>query len=479
MISIVLDGFANTVALVLFCQSLWTVGWLALRKRRLDPPNVPNDQLEDVNTQASKSQKTLSTDRVLSDAQLAIAKAVHPHLHDPEQRSESARTQTAQSGNLVDGDMAGSKCSRKCLDVLANSKLYQTIVPYASIALALVQALLGLLATIAILGWQLSGAGNCDVLGQLTLVCVFAGLMLLLLASAVQTHITNSMCIKIFFIMTVGFSVHYVMLGLIMAHNLADTRPDDRLPVCRVDLVQPHGWLHNLPLYTSIAHFFMCFFSLISFINAAFRLCTHSRFLVPREIITVFVVYRGLGLLFAGVLFGAVISAVIAFVAAFSHFRLSLCWMLQWAIMSRIMAAALWHRVYTDTRAPNHAFWSSSTYLAMCNLNAMPPQDLPHADSNNQNIYKWSHDEPARPSLGRILRDITKLSGSEHVQASVSGSSSLESLLAQSSHDRDDQAAIGPQLRSMSRHETIVEDSPRLSSSYLDDFIPVTRNRTN
>ncbi|KAI9469426.1 hypothetical protein LPJ78_000242 [Coemansia sp. RSA 989] len=479
MISIVLDGFANTVALVLFCQSLWTVGWLAIGKGRLVPPDVPNDQLEDVITQASKSQKTLSTDRVLSEAQLAIAKAVHPHLHDSEQRSESARTQTAQSGNLIDGDMAGSNCSRKCLDVLSNSKLYQIIVPYCSIALALVQALLGTLVTVAILSWQLSGAGNCDTLGQLTLVCLFVGFMLLLLASAVQTHITNSMCIKIFFIMAVGFSAHFVMLGLIMAHKLADTRPDAQLQVCQIDLLQPHGWLHNLPLYTSIAHFFMCFFSLISFINAAFRLCTHSRFLVPREIITVFAVYRGLGLLFAGVLFGVVISAVIAFVAAFSHFRLSLCWMLQWAIMSRIMAAALWHRVYTDTKAPSHAFWTSSTYFAMCNLNAMPPQDPPHADSNTQNIYKWSHDEPARPGLWRILREIAKLSSSEHIHTNMSGSSSLESLLAQSSHDRDSQAVIGPQLRNMSRHETIVENSPCLSSSYLDDFIPVSRNRTN
>ncbi|KAJ2500014.1 hypothetical protein GGH96_003052 [Coemansia sp. RSA 1972] len=254
--------------------------------------------------------------------------------------------------------------------------------------------------------------------------------------------------------MGIGLGAHFTVFGLVLANNtqMSILSPSN---VCLVDIAQPQNWLGKLPLYTSVAHIFLCFFSSISYINAAFRLCTHSRFITPREIIAMFMVYRGLGTLFANVLFGLLASTIVAFLAAFSSFHFS-CWMLLWALMSRIMAAALWHRTYTDVCAPSNAFWTSSTYLALCNKQGM----LPHGNALSGPGARggtWPQTPAAKPSLVQVIFEIVCPSNPPSLASKAHMSnSSLESLLAMTNND--DHAASLP-ARGISRHDTIVEDS--------------------
>ncbi|KAJ2289522.1 hypothetical protein IW139_005146, partial [Coemansia sp. RSA 353] len=383
---------------------------------------------------------------VLSEAQLAIAKAVHPHLH-------AQRPQPIEPRGTDD---ATNDCSQICFYKLKNSKVYQSTVPYSSNVLATLQAVLGTSVTLATLVWQLAGLENCQALTNLMLTGFHIGFALLFLASAMQTHTTNSMCIKIFFIMGIGLGAHFTVFGLVLANNTDLSILSPGVHVCLVDIAQPQNWLGKLPLYTSVAHIFLCFFSSISYINAAFRLCTRSRFIAPREIIAVFMVYRGLGTLFANVLFGLLASTIVAFLAAFSSFHFS-CWMLLWAAMSRIMAAALWHRTVTDVCAPSNAFWMSSTYLALCNKQVM----LPHGNALSGPGARggtWPQTPAAKPSLAQVIFEIVRPSSPPSTASKVHMSnSSLDSLLALT--NSEDYVAATLPARGISRHDTIVEDS--------------------
>ncbi|KAJ2478057.1 hypothetical protein IWW56_003962 [Coemansia sp. RSA 2131] len=256
--------------------------------------------------------------------------------------------------------------------------------------------------------------------------------------------------------MGIGLGAHFTIFGLVLANNTELSLSSPGVNVCLVDIAQPQNWLGRLPLYTSVAHIFLCFFSSISYINAAFRLCTHSRFIAPREIIAVFMVYRGLGTLFANVLFGLLASTIVAFLAAFSSFRFAPCWMLLWAAMSRIMAAALWHRTFTDVHAPSNAFWTSSTYLALCSKQVA----LPHGNAlpGPGTRRAWPQTPAAKPSLVQVIFEIVCPSDPPSTESKVHMSnSSLESLLALTNNN--DYAAASLPARGISRHDTIVEDS--------------------
>ncbi|KAJ1954321.1 hypothetical protein EC988_002500, partial [Linderina pennispora] len=172
------------------------------------------------------------------------------------------------------------------------------------------------------------------------------------------THIVNDMCIKIFFIMLVGFAAQFVMLGFILSSTLS-TSIDMRTRLCTFDITQPGDqWFKNLPMYAAIAHFVLSFFSSISIINGALRLCPHTRFLSPRAIYHALKAYRGLGLLLVNGVTGICLSICVIVVACFEHFHFSPYWVLQWAVMSRIVSVALWHRAMTDPAAPDDAVWA-------------------------------------------------------------------------------------------------------------------------
>ncbi|KAJ1831355.1 hypothetical protein LPJ63_004340, partial [Coemansia sp. RSA 2711] len=426
MITAALDIAVNALALVLFCQSLWTTGLLAIGRQPLVPPVAPDDDQQRGLAQPNTSQKTLSTEHVLSEAQLAIAKAVHPHLHGLNRRAEP---ETA----AIQPDLAESDCGQVCSNALRNNRIYQRLVPYASVNLAALQSVLGVCMTVATLVWQVAGLDDCRALTTLSLTMFHVGFALLMLASALQTHTTNAMCIKIFFIMAVGLGVHFAMFGLTLTHHTASFQLDaSSQTICVVDILQPRSWLGRLPLITGVAHFLVCFFSTISFINAAFRLCPHARFLAPRDIVAVFLVFRGLGTMFANAVFGVLASTLTSFLAAFSVFHFSPYWPLQWAIMSRILAAALWHRTHTDPQAHTHWFWTSSTYYALCS------RQVPLANAAE---FTWNQAPEARPGLLRVIGEITRAPGLSLVKLEPSASaSSLGSLLSVG----DAAVAIGP-----------------------------------
>ncbi|KAJ2674576.1 hypothetical protein GGI25_004315 [Coemansia spiralis] len=331
---------ANTLAGVLFLQSLWVGLKQVMRNQPLVPPVAPLD--------GCMSKGELAR----SETQLAISKAVHPHLH------------------AADGKTA-KQCARGSSKI-ASSWVYTHTIPYASTYLAFVQALLGLCTTLVMLVWQLWSLDGCSQVAVFALSMFHIGLALVFIASAVQTHTVNSMCVKIFFIVGLALGAHFTMLGLVVTRSTATWQP-----LCTVDIGQPQGWLSNLPLYAAISHFLASFFSSISFINGAFRLCTRSHFLSPREILFVFLVYRGIGLLFISSLVGVMASTVVIIVSVTGHFHFAL-WVLQWAVISRLLVGALEHRGTTDTMASDSWFWRSQQYLANY-INTPDPQD------NNKN----------------------------------------------------------------------------------------------
>ncbi|KAJ2796345.1 hypothetical protein H4R21_004754 [Coemansia helicoidea] len=136
-------------------------------------------------------------------------------------------------------------------------------------------------------------------------------------------------------------------------------------PTVCVTTIGGDGWLARLPMYTGIAHLAMFFFSLISFINGAVRLCPHNSFLVPRELLCVLLVYRGLGTMFATALTGILFGALTVLLTTLGLFRPIPCWLVMWAVVARVMAAALWHRTYTDPVAPVHSLWTSPEFRAL------------------------------------------------------------------------------------------------------------------
>ncbi|KAJ1954728.1 hypothetical protein GGI12_005726 [Dipsacomyces acuminosporus] len=403
MITAVLTIFANTLALVLFCQSAINGITLSARRHALTPPTPPETIIKYVHEHKSSSmEESESTTR--TETQIAIDKAVLPS-QSQEKADAGACSLPKGCGSGVRGE-CGTACYR-----LSTGRVYNLIVPYLSIWLLAAQSLLGIGVTLSMLIWHLFELDRCSTLMRLTLVGFHIGFSLLMLASAVQTHITNDMCIKIFFIMLVGISVNFAMLGLVLGHNTAVWYKDAGLGICLFDIKQPAGWLRNLPMYSAAGQFLLCFFSTISIINAAFRLCLHTRFLSPRELGFVLFVYRGLGLLFANGLTGTLLSIAVIVLSSFGHFHYSPYWTLQWAVMSRIVSAALWHRANTDPWAPKHVFWSSNAYVlhpADCPVNNSTLCGNEHqgmlSSSNSTNAANSYHSPLGKPSnLGTLL----------------------------------------------------------------------------
>ncbi|KAJ2782205.1 hypothetical protein H4R18_002414 [Coemansia javaensis] len=443
-----LEVAATTLALVLFVQSLWTVGWLAASRQPLAPP-VPPPAVHGKELASPTSQGTLSISEMgaMSETQLAIAKAIHPHLHEPAQHA------------AADG---GATCGR--LQSLCGSRAYRRVVPYCSVWLAAAQAALGVSVALVALVWQLAGFTSCRALSTAVMLGFHVGLALLLLGSAVQTHLANDKCIKIFFIMCAGLAAHFTMFGLAVGRGGIVSADQ---AVCVIAVTRDE-WLGRLPMYAGIAHFAMCFFSLISFINGAVRLCAHVSFLVPHEILCVFLIFRGVGLLFAAALAGALFSVLVVALAAFGHFRFTPCWLAMWAVVARIMAAALWHRAHTDGAAHTHHFWSSPVFHALCGSR----QALPYtAGAMSDESIGWPR-RPRTPSLAQIILAIRnpQLSPSPPPPSPKSAQFAPRCAAPPTHRAAHEEEAAegapdgGPHAHNrMSRHDTVVERSPRLS----------------
>ncbi|KAJ1929252.1 hypothetical protein FBU59_007062, partial [Linderina macrospora] len=328
MFTIILTIFSYTLALALFCQALVSGIRLSIKRIPLTPPAAPPALLK----AAAKSKSTPNVSEL------------------PELQGIRPTTTTKCYKDFFTSACNGNECSS-----YQNNPMYVRTVPYLSYWLLTVQATLGVVVTMSlVVMYLLEVHGGCLAVARISTVGFFVGISILFLASAVQTHIVNDMCIKIFFIMLVGFAAQFTMLGFILPSTLSASI-DERTGLCLFDIQQPSAqWFKNLPMYAAIAHFVLSFFSSISIINGAFRLCPHTRFLSPRAIFHTLTVYRGLGLLFANGVTGIGTSICVIVVACFGHFHFSPYWILQWSVMSRIVSVALWHRAVTDPAAPEH-----------------------------------------------------------------------------------------------------------------------------
>ncbi|KAJ2378364.1 hypothetical protein IW150_000851, partial [Coemansia sp. RSA 2607] len=202
---------------------------------------------------------------------------------------------------------------------------------------------------------------DCTRVAQFTLIAWHIGMAFIFLGAAVQTHLVNDRCIKIFFIVALGVAANSVFIALVLGkRSFSGTGVQD---ICVVDVQQPDGWLGNLPTYLGVSNFLMSFFSGISYINASTRLSTRARFLSFKETSFVMAVYRGIGMLFACFLLGTLSNAAIITMSSLRQFHYSPWWIVQWAVMSRVFGAGLWHRGNTDTVAHVHPFWTSEKYL--------------------------------------------------------------------------------------------------------------------
>ncbi|KAJ2664957.1 hypothetical protein IWW48_000571 [Coemansia sp. RSA 1200] len=273
---------------------------------------------------------------------------------------------------------------------ITRSRAYTGVVPYLSTTLVFVQAGLGVAATAAT---AFSGSGgyshhimeekDCRPLATAVVAAFHAGMALLFLASAVQTHLANAMCVKIFFIVALALGAHFGVLGLMVANGLvvgqttaAETTTASTV-VCSIDITlqqqrqQQQGsnaaWLAYLPAYSAVSHFFFFFFSSISFINGASRLTVKRPgrdFISFRETVYVFLVYRGIGLMFIANVAGLMWSALAGVVAAVGRFQFFPLWIVQWAMVSRLLALALRSRGSLDPTAHLNGFWRSPGYVS-------------------------------------------------------------------------------------------------------------------
>ncbi|KAJ2709291.1 hypothetical protein H4R19_004326 [Coemansia spiralis] len=462
MVPEALEVAATTLALVLFAQGVVVVGRLAAAHRPLSPPEVPcalrEESLPTSVAAAHQGAHSVSSSCALSDTQLAIAKAVHPHLHEGtcSQESQAPRAEAAKDWEAPRPGGCG-RCKLLC-----GGHIYQRVVPHCSVWLAAAQMALGAAVALTALVWQLAGGADCRTQALVVLYGIHIGLALLLVGSAVQTHIANDRCIKIFFIMCGGLAAHFAMFGLLLTHG--GVLVSAAQPVCVVDFVAG-GWLGRLPMYASIAHFAMFFFSLISFINGSVRLCPHSGFPVPRELLCVFLVYRGLGTLFAAALAGVLLSALAVLLAALGHLRPVPCWLVLWAVVARLMAAALWHRTYTDPAAPAHGLWTSPVFRA---LNSS--RQLLHYSSATASAHSvgWPRPSPPPGLAALISAALAPLPSPQQQQPLVlvldSQRSSADTIPA-TGHEA---APVSTECyaATVSRHETVVDDSdsPRPSA---------------
>ncbi|KAJ2396217.1 hypothetical protein GGI23_003998 [Coemansia sp. RSA 2559] len=333
---------ANAAGLALFAQSTLSTGWQLVRRDPLVAPEAP-----DASAMANVKRKSLPSSRDLDLGRLEISKAVHPHLYN-----KQAPIIQQESCSALSRKLKRAACGFDC-DRIARTSGYTSTVPYLSTQLAFVQALLGLIVTSVTMAWQASGAQGCPAVAVVAVIHV--GLALLFLASAVQTHLVNAMCIKIFAIVGLALGAHFAMLGLMVSNSLVSQ------DLCAVE--QTQGWLANIPAYSAVAHFFVFFFSAISFINGAFRLSPKKKdFLSFREIVYVFLVYRGIGLLFIANLAGLLITTVSGVLAALRLFQIIPMWIILWSVVSRIHVLALQYRAATDRDAHLDAFWGSQEY---------------------------------------------------------------------------------------------------------------------
>ncbi|KAJ1720122.1 hypothetical protein LPJ53_005206 [Coemansia erecta] len=417
MTSITIFVVSNAICLVLFSQSLWVGLVQIIRRQAILPPVAPSNDLPD-HQQPSAS---------FNEAHHAISRAVHPHLHHAPSRpgttSDKLRLTTSCSSTTTVG---------RCTD----QSLYTSTIPYLSTLLLFLQAALGVTVTLVSIFASPSKV-DCTHIAQYTLIIWHLGMTLMFTAAAVQTHLANDRCVKIFFIVFLGVAANSAFLGLILGrHSYSGTEHES---ICLIDVLQPDGWLGNLPTYIAVSHFFTCFFTGISYINASSRLCVRARFLSFKEITFVLAVYRGLGMLFASFLLGVLLSAAIIGISALRMLHYSPWWIVQWAVMSRVFAAGMWHRANTDEVAQGHPFWSSEEYLVW----------HPVMRVENGNTWKPRVSSAVARYAGSVMNIVCTTAAHGALAASSDGSSL----------DKNDNAANMNTLRRTSRHDTVVEDN--------------------
>ncbi|KAJ2509326.1 hypothetical protein IWW47_000024 [Coemansia sp. RSA 2052] len=232
-----------------------------------------------------------------------------------------------------------------------------------SVWLAALQALLGVFVTQTMLIWQLYGLDNCSVPTISFIVCFTVGITCILFASAHQIYVIDGKFSKAFIAAVLGIAFNFIPLIVFAACAQVGLADQQNLHLCFTRFTPTVEWAKYLPLASSALTLLVCAAMSFSFLRAAYMLCLESACFLPREILLIMIHYRGIGLLFASVSVGALLSATIIVLAAAGYFDMGICWLAQWAIMSRMLTTSLWYRTHTDSVAHGHKFWKSFAFF--------------------------------------------------------------------------------------------------------------------
>ncbi|KAJ2027928.1 hypothetical protein IWW57_002392 [Coemansia sp. S610] len=371
----------TTVALVHFSESLYTCIKLLRSKVSLATPRLPETPLApmirkiyaSLRAQELLDAKTRIT-RVIGDIALSAG------LSRNDGGSASSRIVGAETvTRVLPLALAGSRPlalptanvtigpsappAQDCFGSSDSSIYSPRTASNASVWLAALQALLGVFVAQTFLVRQLSSPnGECDFPILSFVVCFTVGMTCTLMAYAHQVYVVDGGFSKMFVGILAAAVVHIIPLVVFVACVEIGLAGQHRR-VCLANLKLTIEWAQYLPLVSSVVVLLMCLAMAYSFLRAAYMLCIESECFLPREIALVMIRYRGVGLLFVGKVVGALVSATIIVLVATGCCDVGLCWLAQWAIMSRLLATGLWYRAKVDSVAHKHEFWKSSAFF--------------------------------------------------------------------------------------------------------------------
>ncbi|KAJ1823351.1 hypothetical protein LPJ60_001639 [Coemansia sp. RSA 2675] len=232
---------------------------------------------------------------------------------------------------------------------------------YASVWLAALQALLGVVLTVVIFVWQLVKVNECRVLTVVVVVGFAIGITLVLLAYVVQAYVVSSGFTKTISAVAFATIANLAVLGVFAAFALPDQNTS-LSDFCLVEFGPAAKWAAYLPITSSALLVLVSAASSALFFAVAYQLVIKARCSVLRELYNVTCIYRGISWMLVSGLFGAFLSIAVLVLEAVGGVDIGLIWLIQWVAMSRMLVAGLWRRLYTDSTAHKHPFWQSVSY---------------------------------------------------------------------------------------------------------------------
>ncbi|KAJ2458956.1 hypothetical protein GGF42_001753 [Coemansia sp. RSA 2424] len=229
--------------------------------------------------------------------------------------------------------------------------------------LAALQAILGIAVTLTTFVLQAIKVDNCRPLTILVVVAFATGMALIILAYVAQAYAINGKLTKVAAATIAGASIHFIVLVTFTAFAL----PSDKImytTACLAALKPAAKWATYLPAVSSAILMLVSVALLISCLFAARQLQIKLKCSIFRELYNTMRIYRGIGCMFVSGLLCASISIVLLVLAAVGGFDIGLCWLVQWATMSRMLTTSLWHRLHTDSTAHKHKFWRTYAYYS-------------------------------------------------------------------------------------------------------------------